>query len=169
MSTMNNVGAAAGGIGSVALGLVLLFYQIGRWKGGDPTPKMHFFAGVAIAALLLLGGGVLGVMGGTAAALGNGVGTYALENATGAVAAAGSHPPLTGGEKVGVSGAIAGLCLLALYLGLIKSGRYDLKSPLIRGALVGVWLGASAGLVGMALGLIRTSGNTVGDILINTI
>ncbi|MCJ0875238.1 hypothetical protein [Streptomyces sp. AP-93] len=169
MSTMNTTGAAAGGIGAVALGLVCLFYQIGRWKGGDPTPKIHFFAGVAIAALLLLGGGILGVMGGTAAALGDGVGRFALEGATGAVAAAGSHPPMTGGERVGVSGAIVGLCLLALYLGLIKSGRYDLKEPVIRGALVGVWLGASAGLIGMALGLIRTSGNTFGDILINTI
>ncbi|MFB7983806.1 hypothetical protein [Streptomyces vinaceus] len=169
MSTMNTAGAAAGGIGAVALGLVCLFFQIGKWKGGDPTPKIHFFAGVALAALLFLGGGILGVMGGTAAALGDGMGKFALEGATGAVAAAGSHPPMTGGERVGVSGAIAGLCLLALYLGLIKSGRYDLKSPLIRGALVGVWLGASAGLIGMALGLIRTSGNTVGDILINTI
>ncbi|MEV7835378.1 hypothetical protein AB0P12_32860 [Streptomyces subrutilus] len=165
---MNTTGAAAGGIGAVALGLVLLFFQIGKWKGGDPTPKVHFFAGVAIAALLLLGGGILGIMGGAAAALGDGVGRYALENATGA-ATAGARPPMTGGEKVGVSGAIAGLCLAALYLGLIKSGRYDLKSPVIRGALVGVWLGASAGLVGMAMGLIRTSGNTLGDILITTI
>ncbi|MEV6682220.1 hypothetical protein AB0N09_35970 [Streptomyces erythrochromogenes] len=166
---MNDVGAAAGGIGAVALGLVFLFYQIGRWKGGDPTPPMHFFAGVAIAALLLLGGGILGVMGGTAAALGDGVGTYALDGAVGAVASAGKHQPTTGGEKVGVGGAIAGLCLLALYLGLIKSGRYDLRSPLLRGALVGVWLGASAGLIGMAMGLIRTSGNTVGDLLVSTI
>lgn len=166
---MNTTGAAAGGIGAVALGLVCLFYQVGRWKGGDPTPKIHFFAGVAIAALLLLGGGILGVMGGTAAALGDGVGRFALEGATGAVAEAGSHPPMTGGERVGVSGAIAGLCLLALYLGLIKSGRYDLKEPVLCGALVGVWLGASAGLIGMALGLIRTSGNTLGNILINTI
>lgn len=166
---MNDVGATAGGLGAVALGLVFLFYQIGRWRGGDPTPPIHFIAGVAIAALLLLGGGILGTMGGTAAALGNGIGTYALEGATGAVAAAGQHPPTTGGEKVGVGGAIAGLCLLALYAGLIKSGRYDLKSPLLRGALVGVWLGASAGLIGMALGLIRTSGNTVGDMLLGTI
>ncbi|MFI5987304.1 hypothetical protein ACIBEA_41345 [Streptomyces sp. NPDC051555] len=166
---MNTTGAAAGGIGAVALGLVLLFYQFGRWRGGDPTPKIHFFAGIAIAALLLLGGGVLGVMGGAAAALGDGVGRYALEGATGAVAAAGSHPPMTGGERVGVGGAIAGLCLLALYAGLIKSGRYDLKSPLLRGALVGVWLGASVGLIGMALGLIRTSGNTVGELLVGTI
>ncbi|MFI6006692.1 hypothetical protein ACIA98_41210 [Streptomyces sp. NPDC051366] len=166
---MNTTGAAAGGIGAVALGLVCLFFQIGKWKGGDPTPKIHFFAGVALAALLFLGGGILGVMGGTAAALGDGMGKFALEGATGAVASASAHPPMTGGEKVGVSGAIAGLCLLALYLGLIKSGRYDLKSPLIRGSLVGVWLGASAGLIGMALGLIRTSGNTIGDILVNTI
>ncbi|MEU9396588.1 hypothetical protein AB0D86_42135 [Streptomyces sp. NPDC048324] len=166
---MNNTGAAAGGIGAVALGLVLLFYQIGRWRGGDPTPKMHFFAGVALAALLFLGGGLFGVMGGAAAAFGDGIGSYALEGATGAVAKAGSRGPVTGGEKVAVGGAVAGLCLLALYLGLIKSGRYDLKEPLLRGAAVGVFLGASAGLIGMALGLIRTSGNTVGDILINTI
>jgi hypothetical protein len=167
---MNNTGAAAGGIGAVALGLVLLFYQIGRWKGGDPTPKIHFFAGVALSALLFLGGGILGTMGGATAALGDGLGRYALENATGAAAGGGGHKaPLTGGEKVGVSGAVAGLCLLALYLGLIKSGRADLKEPVIRGSLCGVWLGASAGLVGMALGLIRTSGNTVGDLLIRTI
>ncbi|KAK1176691.1 hypothetical protein B7755_052095 [Streptomyces sp. NBS 14/10] len=167
---MTDTGASLGGIGAVALGLVLLFYQVGRWRGGDPTPKVHFFGGVALAALLFLGGGVLGVMGGAAAALGDGVGQYALEGATGAVAKAGQHKgPLTGGEKVGVSGAIAGLCLLALYAGLIKSGRADLKEPVIRGALVGVFLGASAGLVGMALGLIRTSGNTVGDILTTSI
>ncbi|MDX3232497.1 hypothetical protein [Streptomyces sp. ME19-01-6] len=163
------MGAAAGGIGAVALGLVILFYQIGRWRGGDPTPKIHFFAGVALAALLFLGGGILGVMGGAAAALGDGLGQYALEGATGTVAKAGEHKSLTGGEKVGVSGAIAGLCLLALYAGLIKSGRADLKEPVARGALVGVFLGASAGLVGMALGLIRTSGNTVGDILTTSI
>ncbi|MCD9145481.1 hypothetical protein [Streptomyces albireticuli] len=166
---MNDTGAAAGGIGAVALGLVVLFYQIGRWRGGDPTPKIHFIAGTAIAALLFLGGGILGVMGGAAAALGDGLGRYALENATGAAAGAGNKGPLTGGEKVGASGAIAGLCLLALYLGLIKSGRADLKQPVIRGALCGIWLGASAGLLGMALGLIRTSGNTVGDILIRSI
>ncbi|MFJ2598751.1 hypothetical protein [Streptomyces erythrochromogenes] len=166
---MNTTGAAAGGIGAIALGLVCLFFQIGRWKGGDPTPKIHFFAGVALAALLFLGGGILGVMGGTAAALGDGVGRFALEGAAGAVADAGSRPPMTGGEKVGVSGAIVGLCLLALYAGLIKSGRYDLRSPVLRGALVGVWLGTSAGLIGMALGMIRTSGNTLGDILIRTI
>ncbi|MGW3563591.1 hypothetical protein ACWDSL_06765 [Streptomyces sp. NPDC000941] len=167
---MNDTGAAAGGIGAVALGLVILFYQLGRWRGGDPTPKIHFFAGVALAALLFLGGGILGVMGGAAAALGDGVGQYALEGATGTVVKTGEHKPsLTGGEKVGVSGAIAGLCLLALYAGLIKSGRADLKEPVARGALVGVFLGASAGLVGMALGLIRTSGNTVGDILTTSI
>lgn len=165
---MNDTGAAAGGIGAVALGLVLLMYQIGRWRGGDPTPKMHFFAGVALAALLFLGGGLFGVMGGAAAAFGDGIGTYALENATGAVAAA-SKAPVTGGEKVAVGGAIIGLCLLALYAGLIRSGRADLKEPVLRGALVGVFLGASAGLIGMALGLIRTSGNTVGNILLNTI
>ncbi|MEW1724320.1 hypothetical protein [Streptomyces sp. NPDC093109] len=166
---MNTTGAAAGGIGAVTLGLVVLMYQIGRWRGGDPTPKMHFFAGVALAALLFLGGGILGTMGGAAAALGDGLGTYALENATGTVAAVGTRPAMTGGEKVGVSGVIAGLCLLALYAGLIKSGRADLKSPLIRGALVGIWLGASAGLLGMAMGLIRTSGNTIGDILLRSI
>ena len=162
---MNTTGAALGGIGAVVAGLVVLFYQIGRWRGGDPTPKVHFFAGVAIAALLFLGGGILGVMGGTAAALGDGVGRYALEAGTN-TAAAGAHQPLTGSEKVGFSGVVAGLCLLALYLGLIKSGRYDLKTPLIRGGLCGIWLGTSAGLVGLALGLIRTSGTTVGDILL---
>ncbi|MEU3330046.1 hypothetical protein ABZ709_31670 [Streptomyces albus] len=165
---MSTTGAAAGGIGSIALGLVLLFYQLGRWRGGDPTPKIHFFAGVALAALLFLGAGILGAMGGAAAAFGDGVGRYALENATGAVASAGSRPPLTGGEKVGASGALAGLVLLAFYLGLIKSGRPDLKEPVIRGALVGIWLGAAGGLVGMAMGLIRTSGNTVGDLLLKT-
>jgi hypothetical protein len=166
---MNNTGAAAGGIGAVTLGLVLLMYQIGRWRGGDPTPKVHFFAGVALAALLFLGGGLFGVMGGAAAAFGDGIGRYALENATNAVATAGSRPPVTGGERVAVGGAIAGLCLLALYAGLIKSGRADLKEPVLRGALCGIFLGASAGLIGMALGLIRTSGNTVGTILIHTI
>lgn len=166
---MNDVGATAGGIGAVALGLFLLFYQIGRWRGGDPTPKIHFFAGVALAALLFLGGGLFGVMGGAAAAFGDGIGTYALEGTTGAVAKAGAQGPVTGGEKVAIGGAIAGLCLLALYAGLIKSGRYDVKEAVLRGAAVGVFLGASAGLIGMALGLIRTSGNTIGDILINTI
>ncbi|GAA2912985.1 hypothetical protein [Streptomyces mexicanus] len=166
---MNTTGAAAGGIGAVALGLVVLFYQVGRWKGGDPTPKIHFVAGVALAALLFLGGGILGAMGGAAAALGDGIGRYALENAAGAAVGAGGKAPLTGGEKVGVSGVIAGLCLLALYAGLIKSGRADLKTPVIRGALCGIWLGASAGLLGLALGLIRTSGNTVGDLLLHTI
>lgn len=165
---MNTTGAAAGGIGAVALGLVILMYQIGRWRGGDPTPKVHFFAGVALAALLFLGGGLFGVMGGAAAAFGDGIGTYALEGTTGVVAK-GATAPVTGGEKIAVGGAVAGLCLLALYAGLIKSGRADLKEPLLRGALVGVFLGASAGLIGMALGLIRTSGNTVGNILINTI
>ncbi|MFD5064510.1 hypothetical protein [Streptomyces sp. NPDC058394] len=165
---MNDTGAAAGGIGAVALGLVILMYQIGRWRGGDPTPKVHFFAGVALAALLFLGGGLFGVMGGAAAAFGDGVGTYALEGATGAIAKAGAAGP-TGGERVAVGGAIAGLCLLALYAGLIKSGRADLREPLVRGAAVGVFLGASAGLIGMALGLIRTSGNTIGNILIHTI
>lgn len=170
---MNTAGAAAGGIGAVVLGLAVLFYQVGRWKGGDPTPKVHFFAGVALATLLFLGGGILGVMGGAAAALGDGVGQYALQAGTGttaaATAAAGAHPPLTGSEKVGLSGVIAGLCLLALYLGLIKSGRPDLKTPVVRGALCGVWLGTSAGLVGLALGLIRTSGTTVGDLLVTHI
>lgn len=163
---MNTTGAALGGIGAVVLGLTVLFYQIGRWKGGDPTPKVHFFAGVAIAALLFLGGGILGAMGGATAALGDGVGRYALEAGTATTAPAGVHRPLTGGEDVGLSGVVTGLCLLALYCGLIKSGRYDLKSPVIRGGLCGIWLGASAGLVGLALGLIRTSGNTVGDILL---
>ena len=167
---MNTAGAAVGGIGAVVLGLVVLFYQIGRWRGGDPTPKVHFVAGVAMAALLFLGGGILGTMGGAAAALGDGVGQYALETGTGATAASGAaRPPLTGGEQLGVSGVIAGLCLLALYAGLIKSGRPDLKTPVIRGALCGVWLGTSAGLIGLSLGLIRTSGNTIGDILITHI
>lgn len=167
---MTTTGAAAGGFGSVVLGVIVLMYQIGRWKGGDPTPKVHFVAGVALAALLFLGGGILGTMGGAAAALGDGVGRFALESGTGTTGASGGgRPPLTGGEKVGVGGVVAGLALLALYVGLIKSGRTDLKTPLVRGALVGVWLGASAGLIGLALGLIRTSGNTVGQILIGTI
>ncbi|MEU9568202.1 hypothetical protein AB0D16_40605 [Streptomyces sp. NPDC048161] len=166
---MNTTGAAAGGIGAVALGLVILMYQIGRWRGGDPTPKVHFFAGLALAALLFLGAGLFGVMGGAAAALGDGIGRYALENATGAVAKAGAAGPVTGGERVAVGGAIVGLCLLALYAGLIKSGRADLREPLLRGAVVGVCLGAAGGLIGMAIGLIRTSGNTIGDVLINVI
>ncbi|MFD7868126.1 hypothetical protein [Streptomyces sp. NPDC059783] len=166
---MNDFGATAGGIGAITLGVVLLMYQIGRWRGGDPTPQIHFWAGVALAALLFLGGGLLGVMGGAAAALGDGVGTYALEGATGAVAKAGSHPPVTGGERVAVGGAVAGLALLAFYMGLIKSGRADLREPVMRGAAVGVFLGASAGLIGMALGLIRTSGNTIGTVLLGVI
>lgn len=166
---MTDVGAAAGGIGSITIGLVILLYQIGRWRGGDYTPKVHFFAGLAIAALLLLGGGLFGVMGGSAAALGDGVGVYALEEATGTVAEAADRRPVTGGERVAVGGAVAGLCLLALYAGLIKSGRADLKEPLLRGALVGVFLGAAGGLLGMAIGLIRTSGNTIGDVLVNTV
>lgn len=166
---MNDIGATAGGIGAVALGLVLLMYQIGRWRGGDPTPKVHFMAGVALAALLFLGAGLFGVMGGAAAALGDGIGRYALEGATGAVAKGGAAGPVTGGERVAVGGAIVGLCLLALYAGLIKSGRADLKEPVIRGALVGVCLGAAGGLIGMAIGLIRTSGNTIGNVLINVI
>ena len=166
---MNTTGAVVGGLGSVVLGLVVLAYQVGRWWGGDPTPKIHFVMGVALAALLFLGGGILGVMGGAAAALGDGVGQYALEGATGAAATAGNKLPLTGGEKVGVSGVITGLVILGVYVGMIKSGRIDVKEPLIRGALVGVWLGASAGLIGMAMGLIRTSGNTIGDLLIHTI
>lgn len=166
---MNTTGAAAGGLGAVVLGLTVLMYQIGRWRGGDPTPKVHFVAGVAMATLLCLGGGILGVMGGAAAALGDGVGRYALESGTGTTVAAGGHRPLTGGEQVGVSGVVAGLCLLALYAGLIKSGRPDLKSPVIRGALCGVWLGTSVGLIGLSLGLIRTSGTTVGDILLTHI
>jgi hypothetical protein len=163
---MNTTGAAAGGIGAIVAGLVVLFYQVGRWKGGDPTPKIHFVAGVAIATLLFLGGGILGAMGGATAALGDGVGRYALESGTATTVAAGGHRALTGGEKVGVSGVVAGLCLLALYLGLIKSGRPDLKTPVVRGALCGVWLGTSAGLIGLSLGLIRTSGTTVGDLLL---
>ncbi|WKK27853.1 hypothetical protein QZH56_37010 (plasmid) [Streptomyces olivoreticuli] len=167
---MNTPAAAAGGIGAVALGLVILFYQLGRWRGGDPTPKIHFFGGLALAALLFLGGGILGTMGGAAAALGDGVGRYALEQGTGAVATAAGHKaPLTGAEKIGTGGAIAGLCILATYAGLIKSGRSDLKSPVLRGSAVGVFLGASAGLIGMALGMIRTSGNTIGDLLVSTL
>ncbi|WNI19939.1 hypothetical protein [Actinacidiphila sp. ITFR-21] len=166
---MNTTGAAAGGIGAVVLGLTVLFYQIGRWRGGDPTPKVHFFAGLAMATLLFLGGGILGAMGGTTAALGDGIGRYALESGTGTTVAAGGHRPLTGGEQVGVSGVVAGLCLLALYLGLFKSGRPDLKSPVLRGALCGVWLGTSAGLIGLSLGLIRTSGTTIGDLLISQV
>ncbi|MFJ2203324.1 hypothetical protein [Streptomyces violaceusniger] len=165
---MNTTGAAAGGLGSVTLGLVILMYQIGRWRGGDPTPKIHFLAGVALAALLFLGGGILGVMGGAGAALGDGVGMYALKAGTGQSKGI-SEQHLTGGEQVGLSGAIAGLCLLGFYLGLIKSGRPDLKDPLFRGAAVGVFLGTSAGLVGMAMGLIRTSGTTVGDILVGNV
>ncbi|MEU5157748.1 MULTISPECIES: hypothetical protein [Actinomycetes] len=166
---MNTVGAAAGGIGSIVLGLALLAYQIGRWNGGDPTPRVHFFMGVAIAALLLLGGGILGAMGGSAAALGQGLGKYALEHATGVSVPGGTKAAITGGEKVGVGGAITGIVLLMFYLGLIKSGRRDLTSPVVRGALVGVWLGASAGLLGMAMGLIRTSGNTIGELLTSTL
>lgn len=166
---MTTTGAVAGGLGAMTLGIVVLMYQIGRWKGGDPTPKIHFVAGVALAALLFLGGGILGTMGGAAAALGDGIGRYALEEGAGTTVAAASDAPLTGGEKVGAAGVVAGLALLALYAGLIKSGRADLRTPVIRGALCGVWLGASAGLVGLAMGLIRTSGNTVGELLLGTI
>ncbi|MFB7957855.1 hypothetical protein [Streptomyces sp. NPDC056045] len=166
---MNDFGATTGGIGAVALGLVLLMYQFGRWRGGDPTPKVHFFAGIALAALLFLGAGLLGVMGGGAAAFGDGIGRYALEGATGVTAPAGAPGPVTGGERVGVGGAVVGLCVLAFYAGLIKSGRPDLREPLLRGALVGVCLGAAGGLIGMAIGMIRTSGNSVGDVLLGII
>ncbi|MGY4973486.1 hypothetical protein ACWGCC_30465 [Streptomyces nigrescens] len=167
---MNTGIAVGGGLGAVALGLGILAYQIGRWKGGDPTPKIHFFMGVALAALLFLGAGVLGAMGGNAAVLGQGIGTYALEHATGTtVPGGGKAAALTGGEKVSVSGAIAGIVLLLFYLGMIKSGRRDLISPLVRGSLTGIWLGTSAGLIGMSMGLIRTSGNTVGQIFVSTV
>ncbi|MGA4954069.1 hypothetical protein [Streptomyces lydicamycinicus] len=167
---MNNVGAVGGGIGAMALGLAVLAYQIGQWRGGDYTPKVHFCMGVALAALLFLGGGVLGAMGGHAAVLGQGIGTYALEQATGAsVAGAKGGHRLTGGEKVGVTGAITGIVILCFYLGIFKSGRKDLVPPVVKGSLVGIWLGTSAGLLGMAMGLIRTSGNTVGMIFTSTL
>ncbi|MFD8549776.1 hypothetical protein [Streptomyces sp. NPDC059649] len=159
----------SGGLGAIVLGLAILAYQIGRWRGGDYTPKIHFFMGMTLAALLFLGGGILGAMGGSAAVLGQGVGKYALEHATGVVVAGGKAAAMTGGEKVGVGGAITGIVILMFYLGLIKSGRRDLTSPVVRGALVGIWLGASAGLLGMGMGLIRTSGNTLGDILTSTL
>lgn len=165
---MNTTGAVTGGLTSVVAGLAVLGYQIGRWRGGgDPTPKVHFFAGVAMAALLFLGGGILGAMGGTTAALGGGLGQYALESGTGtAVPAGGAHPPLTGSEHVSVYGVAAGIFLLTIYAGLIKSGRVDLRSALIRGVLCGIWLATSAGLIGLSLGLIRTSGNSVGTLLV---
>ncbi|RXS66700.1 hypothetical protein EST92_28515 [Streptomyces sp. TM32] len=166
---MNTGIAVGGGLGAVALGLGILAYQIGRWKGGDPTPKIHFFMGVVLAALLFLGGGILGAMGGNAALLGQGIGKYALENATGATVPGGKGGvPLTGGEKVAVSGAITGLVVLLFYAGMIKSGRRDLISPLVRGSLTGIWLGTSAGLIGMSMGLIRTSGNSIGQIFVST-
>jgi hypothetical protein len=166
---MGNAGAVGGGIGAVALGVVILMYQIGRWRGGDPTPIGHFVMGAGIAALLLLGGGILGAMGGAAATLGDGIGTYALEKGADVAVSGASRPPVTGGEKAAVGGVIVGLGALALYLGLIKSGRYDLKAPLWRGALCGVCLGAAGGLLGMAVGLLKTSGNTVGYVLLNVI
>ncbi|MFF3547634.1 hypothetical protein ACFYXD_38105 [Streptomyces platensis] len=166
---MNTAGAVGGGLGALVLGLGTLAYQIGRWRGGDYLPKIHFFCGVTLAALLFLGGGVLGSMGGHAAALGEGIGTYALQHATGVSAAGGAHRAMTGAERVGVSGAIAGIVLLMFYIGIIKSGRKDLISPVVRGALVGVWLGTSAGLIGMAMGIIRTSGNSIGAILTTTL
>ncbi|MFE6743893.1 hypothetical protein [Streptomyces tubercidicus] len=166
---MNTGLAVGGGLGAVALGLGILAYQIGRWKGGDPTPKVHFFMGVTLAALLFLGGGVLGAMGGNAALLGQGLGTYALEHATGVTVPGGKGAPLTGGEKVAVGGAITGIVVLLFYLGMIKSGRRDLISPLVRGSLTGIWLGTSAGLIGMAMGLIRTSGNSIGQIFVSTL
>ena len=163
---MNSATAAGAGTGAALLGLIMLMYQIGRWRGGDPTPQIHFFAGLVIAALLMLGGGILGTMGGTAAALGDSLGDYALAAGTSASSA---HPAPTGGEKVGLGGVILGLCLVGLYAGLIKSGRRDVTSAVVRGGLCGVWLGASAGLVGMALGLIQTSGTTVGNLLVNAV
>lgn len=167
---MNTAGAVGGGIGAIALGAFILAYQIGLWRGGDPTPIGHFIAGMMIAALLFLGGGVLGSMGGAAAALGDGIGRYALEQGVDAAVQAGqAKPPVTGGEKVAVGGAIFGFVLLGVYLGLIKSGRVDLKPPLWRGALCGVCLGSSAGLLGMAMGLLTTSGNTAGYVLANII
>jgi hypothetical protein len=165
---VTTAGAAAGGIGSLVVGLVILFYQLGTWAGhGEYFSKVHFFAGLTIAALLFLGGGVLGAAGGATAAFGDGVGRFALESAVDVAASAGDRPvAATGGERVAVGGAIFGLVLLAFYIGFIKSGRPDLKAPLIRGGLVGIFLGAGAGLVGMAIGLIRTSGNTAGQVLV---
>ncbi|MFG2833137.1 hypothetical protein ACGFWI_37825 [Streptomyces sp. NPDC048434] len=166
---MNTGAAVGGGLGAMVLGLAILAYQIGQWRGGDYTPKIHFFAGITMAALLFLGGGVLGAMGGHAAALGQGIGTYALEAATGTSVAGVKGHPLTGGEKVGVGGAITGIVILCFYLGIFKSGRKDLAPPVVKGSLVGIWLGTSAGLLGMAMGLIRTSGNTVGMIFTSTL
>lgn len=164
---MSTGGAAAGGIGAIVVGLALLAYQVGTWVGfSDPGTKIHFFSGLTIAALLLLGGGILGAMGGATAALGDGVGRFALESAVDVAAKGGGQRSATGGERVGVGGAVFGLVLLAFYLGWIKSGRHDVRSPLIRGGLVGVFLGSGAGLIGMAIGLIQTSGNTVGQVLI---
>lgn len=166
---MTSTGAAAGGIGSLVVGLVILFYQLGTWAGrGEYVSKVHFFAGLSIAALLFLGGGILGAAGGATAAFGDGVGRFALENAVHVAASGGGRRSATAGEKVGVGGAVVGLALLAFYIGLIKSGRHDLKAPLIRGGLVGIFLGAGAGLVGMAIGLIQTSGNNAGQVLIGT-
>lgn len=163
---MSTGAAAAGGIGSLVVGILLLFYQLGSWAGGgEYHSKVHFFMGITLAALLFLGGGILGATGGAAAAFGDGVGRFALESATSVAAGAPPKAP-TGGEKVGVGGAVVGLALLAFYAGLIKSGRRDLLAPVVRGALVGIFLGASAGMLGMALGLIRTSGNSAGQVLL---
>ncbi|PVD04438.1 hypothetical protein [Streptomyces sp. CS014] len=165
---MNTTGAALGGIGAVVLGVILLAYQIGQWKGGDPTPKLHYFMGMTLAALLFLGGGILGAMGGGAAALGDGIGSFLLNGAS-SVDVTGQKPKTTGAEKVGLGGVVTGLALLAFYVGMIKSGRGDVKGTLIRGALTGVFLGAAGGLIGSALGLIRTSGNTVGDMILGNL
>lgn len=164
---MNTAGAAAGGIGALIVGLGLLAYQVGTWVGfSDRGAKLHFVSGLTIAALLLLGGGILGAMGGATAALGDGVGKFALESAVDVTASGGGRPASTGGERVGVGGAAFGVVLLLFYLGCIKSGREEMRSPLIRGALVGVFLGSGAGLIGMAVGLIKTSGNTIGEVMV---
>ncbi|MFD7340415.1 hypothetical protein ACFV98_31195 [Streptomyces violascens] len=164
---MNTTGAALGGTGTVIFGIALLAYQVGRWKGGDPTPKIHYFFGLAIGVLLFLGGGILGAMGGAAAALGDGVGSYVLAGAA-EIDVTGQKPAATGAEKVGLGGVVTGIVLVCFYTGLIKCGRTDVTGSLVRGALTGVFLGLGGGLIGSAIGLITTSGNTVGDLLLNS-
>lgn len=147
--------------GALAVSLGIAGGNLWHWykRGKDPKKLVHFGSGFALGGLATICGGLLGVLAGWSAAVGNTAGRSAVSSTTGAGKAVMNHG---NAGQLSPGGSIVTFLLLVGFVIAWRAAPKDIRLRLIGGFFCGSTLVITVGIAGLfahVVGLV----NGVGD------